>query len=131
MPGQNEAVLPIARSVRPDGTSTVCAVASFGQLPTAYKYVKLVVAGTSPSDANGWIEATGPLQKPYITASVLTEKDGKYDSEAVVLPAAGGRVLVVNDKSETPVTSHEELVEIARAVTVEPNPDFSWVGGRG
>lgn len=130
MPGQNEAVQAVAQSVRPDGKSTVTAVARFGQLPAVYKYVTMVVAGTSPTDASGWIEATGPNQKPYITASVFVDKSGKYSTKSpLVLPAPGGRVLVVADKSETPVTSREELTEIAKAVTVEPNPDFSWVGG--
>jgi hypothetical protein len=130
VPGQNETVQTVAQSVRPDGKSTVCAVASFGQLPPAYKYVTVVVAGTSPTDASGWIEATGPDQKPYITAGVHVDKGARYGpGSPLVRPVPGGRVLVVADQSETPVTSHEELTEIANAVTVEPNPDFSWVGG--
>jgi hypothetical protein len=144
VPGARDAGQRIADSVG-SGVTPLRSELAFGPLPPGLMPMSSLVEGLSPTDGDSSVKAatTARPTVPALRADVSSRapqlqnaadvvvrgRPGHYlpstepDDPAVAVQLANGRWLVVSG-----AFTQAELVAVANAVTVDPSPDYSWIG---
>ncbi|MCU1683704.1 MAG: hypothetical protein JWQ81_4443 [Amycolatopsis sp.] len=144
VPTARDAGQHIAESVRPGVTPLRCELA-FGPLPPGLIPMSSLAEGLSSTDGDSGVKAattarpTVPALRADISSRapalqnatdvVVRRRKGLFlpptgpDGSRVAVQLANGRWLVVSG-----TLTQAELVTVANAVTIDPSPDYSWIG---
>jgi hypothetical protein len=129
--GNEDEVLRIARSVRPDDEAYVRPLLRFGWLPPELTRKTAIISGETGGLVTGVLIAESDRKPggPSLIASIHEKGTvpESNDSKTTTVDLADGRVLRV-DLSQAPPMAPEQKQHLVNGITLVQGVDLSWLG---